>query len=365
MLRREHPYYMFEAIQDVPDCLDGCLSKEIFQSIRAFTYQAEIKRVYLVGCGTSYHACRIGAAEFWRWLNIPALAMDGLTFQYHPPGDIDAQTLFISISHSGQSITTCESQAYALQKGARCLSITGNPESRLTKEANLGIVDPFGKEIPFGKTRSFISSVLLTILVVVSFQSINQQIRFRNEAEITLQIIRQSTESWINQIQKVARDWAGKIDRYLVAGFDVLELVTHEIALKCMEVLGESAAGFSLEGLAHGPCDSLRGNVGVIVFQTDPIVLFRTEQITSGIGETESSLLVISSNENNIWSDKSNHIKIPEISDFQILDMFSCTIIAQYLIYFLALEKGYNPDVNGLDRYPTRMMEFLFPPGTH
>lgn len=364
ILRDSHPYYMFDSIRSIPDCLDFCNSTDIIATIRSYTCQREIKRVYLVGCGTSLNAGK-AAAYNTRQNSIQSVALDGLDFQLEPPIDLDAETLVISISHSGKSITTCESQAIANSQGALTISITGDQESRLTREAGLGLVDPLGKEASFGKTRSFLSSALLAMLAAGTLHPEESYVSFIEEVQAINQVIRDCVNDWEIQTKSLAKDWASRINRYLLAGFGVHEPGAAEIALKCMEVLAESAVGLGLESLAHGPCDSLREDVGVILFQTDPKVRFRAEQIAKGVSVSSAAQAIITNDLDAAWSNSTKVFYVDHQFVHQSLALFPGCVIAQYLVYFLAVSKGYNPDLNGFDRFPSDMIKYLFPPGTH
>ena len=110
VLRTEHPFYMADAIRDIPNCLDACLSDNILDEIRQRLGSFKPKNIFAIGCGTSYNACHAVRYSLQSLLEIPAMAYDAHDFLLDFPPGVDQNSIVISISEFGNSITTCLSR---------------------------------------------------------------------------------------------------------------------------------------------------------------------------------------------------------------------------------------------------------------
>jgi glucosamine--fructose-6-phosphate aminotransferase (isomerizing) len=367
VLREKHPYYMADAIQDIPGCLEACLSAEFLAVIQNGLDGFIPLRIFTLGCGTSYNACQAAAYACQSLLGVPSVAMDAFDFELDTPPGVDSQALVISISQSGQSLTTCLAQEKARKLGAMTVSLSGKPDSRLATAANLSLIDPYLLEIPLGKTRSYLSTALQAMLVGVMTAAPARRAEFIQNAKAMLDLLRGSMPYWEKLAQTIAPEWAGITKHYMLAGFGVQKANADEIGLKLIEVVGESATSFGLEEFTHGPNASFRKDMGIILFQTDARALERAVRIANGVAISEASLVVITDQVDAGWPQKAHVIKVPQLEGAQQLGLFPAAVAAQFLMYYLAIGKGLNPDVNSQNIYPelSDIFQYFFPPGTH
>lgn len=365
--RTAHPFYMADAIADIPGCLEACLNDDYLNSIQKAMESIKPQRIFTVGCGTSYNAAQAVAYISRTFLNISAEAFDSFDFQLDPPCGIDSKALVISISHSGQTLLTCLTQEKAKSLGAFTVGVSGNSGSRLLKTADLALVDPYAIEIPFGKTRSYLSSTLQGILAAIMIAPPKIRDEFILQAKIMISAIRENIDLWEKAGLSIASQWAGITTHYLLTGFGVQKANADEIRLKVMEVLGESATSFGLEEFSHGPSASFRKDMGIILLQTDERSLDRALAIAKGTAFSEAPLVIITSQVDAGWPEKAQVIKVPTFGKLPQMSFFPTAVAAQYLMYFLAVKKGLNPDINCLNLHPELESVDLafFPPGTH
>jgi glucosamine 6-phosphate synthetase-like amidotransferase/phosphosugar isomerase protein len=166
---------------------------------------------------------------------------------------------------------------------------------------------------------------------------------------------------------EVAADWANRTNHYILTGFGVQKATADEIGLKIIEVVGESATSFGLEEFTHGPNASFRADMGIFLLQTDERTLEKAVRIANGVVMSEAALLIITDHIDAAWPQKSQLIEVPKIGNGQHFGLFPAAIAAQWVMYYLAIGKGQNPDINGHDKHPELgdIFEFFFPPGTH
>lgn len=367
VLRDRHPFYMADAINDIPECLEACLSSTLLDHISGSLKSFKPRNVFIIGCGTSYNAGQAVGYTLRKILKIPAYAFDAYDFLLDFPPGVDQGSLVISISESGQSITTCLSQEKARSLGAFTVGISANPQSRLAGGADLSLTDPYLHEIPLGKTRTFLSTILLGILSGVMTEDPEQSQDFVNKMKEIISQIRENMKVWENAGQKLAPGLVSTTSRYIVTGFGSLKAVADEITLKLIEVLGDSATSFGLEEFSHGPSATFRKDLGIILFQTDDRTLDKAVRIAKGIAISEASLVVITDRPDADWPKSAMKIALPSMANPEIFGQFSATIAAQFFFYYMAIQKGLNPDVNSEDIHPElgEIYAFFFPPGTH
>ncbi|MDR3576946.1 MAG: SIS domain-containing protein [Anaerolineaceae bacterium] len=367
VLREKHPFYMADAIQDIPGCLQACLSDESLALIQNGLDRFSPHRIFALGCGTSYNACQAAAYACQSMLGIPSVALDAYDFLLDTPPGVDSSALVISISQSGQSLTTCLAQEKARQQGAATVCQTGKPGSRLTAGADLSLIDPYLLEIPLGKTRSYLSSALQAMLVGVMTAAPARRVEFIQDAKAMVDQIRASMTSWEKSGQTIAAEWAGRTTHYVMTGFGIQLANAHEIALKLIEVISEGATGFGLEEFTHGVHGCFRQDLGVILFHTDARALERAVRVANGVVMSEASIVVITDQPEAGWPEKARLIELPRLGNAQQLGLFPAAAAAHHLLYSLAMAKGLNPDVNSQNTHPELgdIYRYFFPPGSH
>ena len=285
------------------------------------------------------------------------------------PFGVDSQALVISISHTGQTLATCLASEKAKSLGAFTVGISSNPISRLIKNANFGLADPYPHETrPRGKIRSYFSSTILGLLAaIMTSRSDTTRDEFVLQIKKVAQSIRQNLGQWEKAGRSIAAQWANVTTHYMVAGFGAQKPNADEIGLKLIEVLGEGATNYSLEEFTHGPGASFRKELGIILFQTDPRSLVRCLEIARGVAASEAQLVVITNAASAAWPERANVIALPFIERADLFGVFPAAAAAQNLLYFLAIDKGLNPDLNCLNIHPelAGVSAIFFPPGTH
>jgi glucosamine--fructose-6-phosphate aminotransferase (isomerizing) len=367
--RTQEPYYMGDSIKAIPGCIETCLQANYLGKIRKAMEEVKPARIFLVGCGTSFNACEAVAYTCRKLLEVPAEVFDALDFELDTPLGVDAQALVISISHSGQTLATCLASEKAKDLGAFTVGIASNPDSRLIKNASFGLVDPFPHETrPRGKTRSYHTSTLLGMLTaVMTTSSVNLREEFVANIQEVAQAVRQDLDAWEKAGRSIGAQWALVTTHYMVAGFGAQKANADELGLKIVEVLGEGATNYGLEEFTHGPGASFRRDMGIVLFQTDPRSLGRCLEIARGVAVSEAQLAVITDSSGAAWPEKAKVIPLPSINKAELFGIFPAAAAAQNLLYFLAIDKGLNPDVNCLNIHPelAGVSAIFFPPGTH
>jgi glucosamine--fructose-6-phosphate aminotransferase (isomerizing) len=138
--------------------LDGIkLTKEDIESF---------ERIYIVACGTAYHAGLVGRFLIERYAGIPVIVEVASEFRYREP-IIDNKTLFIAVSQSGETLDTLAALREAKRKGARILSIVNVVGSSVTRESDDVLYTWAGPEIGVASTKAYTTQLVAFYLIAL------------------------------------------------------------------------------------------------------------------------------------------------------------------------------------------------------
>ncbi len=126
-----------------------------------------IRRVILVGCGTSHYAGMYGRDMIEKWAGLPANVVDGNSGRYLEARLFTPDTLVIGISNTGNSGTAVETVERAARSGARTLSITGNRDSRIAAAADAILFFPGAMDTVATKTRSYVENLMVLLALAI------------------------------------------------------------------------------------------------------------------------------------------------------------------------------------------------------
>ena len=163
--RGGYPDFMLKEIHEQPrvvqDTLRGRMrdGRMTLDEFRLTSEQiASIDRIYIVACGSSYHAGLIAKALIEKWARIPVDIRVASEFRYTEP-IITRQTLVIAITQSGETADTLAAMRLARGRGSKVLTVTNVVGSRASRESDGVIYTKAGVEISVAATKSFIAQV--------------------------------------------------------------------------------------------------------------------------------------------------------------------------------------------------------------
>ena len=215
----------------------------------------EVKRIIILGCGTSWHAGLIGEYMLEEYARIPVEVEYASEFRYRNP-IIDEGTLVLVISQSGETIDTLAAMREAQRKGARALGIVNVVGSTIARESDGGVYIHAGPEIGVASTKAFTSQVTVLALITLVLG------RHRGlSRDLGLEIARE-LRALPDRIERVfeGRDEVrriaglyGKHDNFIYLGRGFQFPVALEGALKLKEISYIHAEGYPAAEMKHGP----------------------------------------------------------------------------------------------------------------
>ena len=230
-----------------------------------------IDRVYIIACGTSYHAGLIAKNLIEGWARIPCEVEVASEFRYRNP-IITPTTLVVAVSQSGETADTLAAIRDARVKGARVFGITNVIGSPVAREADGVIYTKANKEIAVASTKSFLGQVVsLTLLALVLAQAKGKMTsghirqlytELANTAELVERVLEDTTA-----IDEAARACTAAASA-LFFGRGMGAAVAHEGALKLKEISYLHAESYAAGEMKHGPIALIDEGFPVIAIAT-------------------------------------------------------------------------------------------------
>ncbi|GAA2949334.1 MULTISPECIES: glutamine--fructose-6-phosphate transaminase (isomerizing) [Streptomyces] len=233
----------------------------------------EIDKVVIVACGTAFHAGMIAKYAIEHWTRIPCEAELASEFRYRDP-ILDAQTLVIAISQSGETMDTLMALRHAREQGAKVLAICNTNGSTIPRESDAVLYTHAGPEVAVASTKAFLTQLVACYLVALYLG----QVRGTKWGDEIRAVIRDLSSiagaveqvlGTMEPVRELARSLAAK-NTVLFLGRHVGYPVALEGALKLKELAYMHAEGFAAGELKHGPIALIEEDLPVVVVVPSP-----------------------------------------------------------------------------------------------
>lgn len=315
------------------------------------------RQVYIVACGTAYHAGLVGKTIFEKTLKIPVFVEVASEFRYREPM-MDEHTLVIVISQSGETADTLEGAREAKASGATVLAITNVVGSSIARESDMVVYLWAGPEISVASTKAYTSMLIALYIIGFYLGDVSERIHL-SEHEPMLRALEKLPEQAaellsqerVSQIVEIAKEYVNVNDIFYIGrGMDWA--IAQEGALKLKEISYIHAEAYAAGELKHGTLALISSETPVITValqkKTFDKTMSNTEEMISRMTDQNGNisnakvLAVVQEGQKNV-SEKIDHIiEIPECPDF--IAPVLAAIPLQLIAYFTALERGCNID---------------------
>ncbi|MFE6888806.1 glutamine--fructose-6-phosphate transaminase (isomerizing) [Streptomyces sp. NPDC057694] len=276
-----YDYFMLKEIAEQPkavaDTLLGRIGAEGQLTLDELRIPAQVLRmvdkVVIVACGTAFHAGLIAKYAIEHWTRIPCEVELASEFRYRDP-ILDARSLVIAISQSGETMDTLMALRHAREQGATVLAICNTNGSTIPRESDAVLYTHAGPEVAVASTKAFLTQLVACYLVALYLG----QVRGTKWGDEILAVVRElgrmSEEvervlETMEPVRELARSLAGQ-DTVLFLGRHVGYPVALEGALKLKELAYMHAEGFAAGELKHGPIALIEDGVPVVVVVPSP-----------------------------------------------------------------------------------------------
>src|SRR4051794_34798055 len=216
----------------------------------------DVDKVFVVACGTAYHAGLIAKYAIEHWTRIPVEVELASEFRYRDPV-LDRSTLVVVISQSGETMDTLMALRHAKDQKARVLAICNANGSTIPRESDAVLYTHAGPEVAVASTKGFLTQLVACYLVGLFLAQV-RGIKYEDEVSSIVADLRTLPDKvaqvleQMEPVRELARSLAGNA-RMLFLGRHVSFPVALEGALKLKELAYIPAEGFAAGELKHGP----------------------------------------------------------------------------------------------------------------
>ncbi len=305
----------------------------------------EIRRVIILGCGTSWHAGLIGEYMLEEFARIPVEVEYASEFRYRNP-IVDEGTVVLVISQSGETADTLAAMREARRKGAKSLGVVNVVGSTIARESDGGVYIHAGPEIGVASTKAFTSQVTVLALLTLALGRSRGLSR-----EYGIEIAREMAQLPA-KIERILQN-AGPIERiaelyqrhnnfiYLGRGFNFP--VALEGALKLKEISYIHAEGYPAAEMKHGPIALIDENMPVVFICTRDSAYDKIMSNMSEVRARKGRIIAIATEGDTEVQQHADHvIHVPPT--IPMLTPILSVVPLQLLAYHVAVSRGCDVD---------------------
>jgi glucosamine--fructose-6-phosphate aminotransferase (isomerizing) len=352
--RQGYRHFMAKEIHEQPNAVAETLRDRLTQTgvdetalgPDAASLLAQVRRVKIVACGTSYHAGLV--ARYWceELANLPCEVETASEFRCGRHA-VAPGTLFLTLSQSGETADTLAALGEAQAMGyLTSLAICNVPESSLVRESDLVLMTRAGPEIGVASTKAFVTQLTALLLVVIAAGRIHGLSPSR-EAELVdeLRGLPRSLEAALELESTIAALAADFVDKRhaLFLGRGAQYPVAMEGALKLKEISYIHAEAYPAGELKHGPLALIDSDMPVVATAVDNELIDKLLANLQEVRAREGRVYVFAGSGVGLKEDTGQRVEqLPNTSE--TLAPIVYTVPLQLLAYHVAVLKGTDVD---------------------
>ncbi|MGA9756563.1 MAG: glutamine--fructose-6-phosphate transaminase (isomerizing) [Desulfobaccales bacterium] len=306
----------------------------------------DIRKIFLLACGTSFHAAMVGKTLIENLCRIPVEVDLGSEFRYRNPM-VDRHTLLIPISQSGETADTRAGLTAGKKLGAKTLAIVNAVGSSIAREADAVFYTHAGPEIGVASTKAFTTQLvalyLIALFLAQRLGKLNQaDIRPRLTDLLKLPTWVQETLDLDQEIREIGRRYMNA-HNFLYLGRGIHYPIALEGALKLKEISYIHAEGYAAGEMKHGPIALIDENLPVLVLASRSPVLEKVQGNIEEVAARGGRLIAVTEADNLQVRDRvESVITVPSVP----LELSPIVLVTplQLLAYHIADLRGTDVD---------------------
>ncbi|HEU0235910.1 MAG TPA: glutamine--fructose-6-phosphate transaminase (isomerizing) [Candidatus Limnocylindrales bacterium] len=349
-----YDHFMLKEIHEQPEALRQSILGRVTRDDRIRVEELDgfedtiraANRIELVACGSAYYAALVGAAAIEAWTGIPARATVGSEFRYSPP-PLDASTLVISVTQSGETADTIAPTRLARERGAPIIAVTNTVGSAITREADRVLFLQAGPEMAVAASKTFVTQV--TTLVILAAAIAKARGTLDEVAERELGAALHRLPDGAAQALASASGSAELARRYvnsrgfMFVGRGLTYPAALEGALKLKEVSYVHAEGYAAGELKHGPISLLDAECPLVAVATrSPVYDKLMSNVMEGRARDARVIAVATDGDEQIERFADDVCWVPETHE--MLGPVLAIIPLQLFAYHVAVARGTDVD---------------------
>jgi glucosamine--fructose-6-phosphate aminotransferase (isomerizing) len=353
--RGGYPHFMLKEICEQPKAIRDTLGSRLNPDGKSIQLGEigltpeqirEFRKVFIVACGTAYHAGMVGKYVLEKLARIPVEVDLASEFRYRDPL-LDSRTLVVIVSQSGETADTLAALREARGRGCRVLAVTNVVGSSVAREADEVIYTWAGPEIAVASTKAYTTQVLVMYLLGLLFARERGAIAPQQEAGIVaaLQQVPAQIEAILeqrSQIEELARQFCHCQDIFFLGrGLDYA--VALEGALKLKEISYIHAEAYAAGELKHGTLALITGGVPVIALATQDDLLEKLISNAKEVKAREGTVIGLCLGKQDLVDSSCDHVlRLPPA--LSLVAPLLSVVPLQLFAYYMAADRGCDID---------------------
>ncbi|MEX2555511.1 MAG: glutamine--fructose-6-phosphate transaminase (isomerizing) [Actinomycetota bacterium] len=306
----------------------------------------EVDKVFVVACGSSYHAAMVAKYAIEHWTRIPCEIELSSEFRYRDPV-LDRDTLVIAVSQSGETIDSLEAVRHAKDQHAKLMSVVNVVGSSIARASDAVLYTHAGPEIAVASTKAFETQMVALKLMALYLAQVRATLYPGEIADLVREMGRLPE---LLERTLALREPVRAIAREIVDARDVLFLGRHvgypialEGALKLKEISYLHAEGYAAGELKHGPIALVEPGVPVVAVATQSHVY---QKVLSNIQEVKARgalvIAVATEGDTEIGRHADHVLEVPKVHQLFTPELVAVPL--QMLAYEIAVLRGCDVD---------------------
>jgi glucosamine--fructose-6-phosphate aminotransferase (isomerizing) len=349
-VKQGYPHFMVKEIHEQPVTLRNTLRMQEHYLDLISTFLDRAQEVFLVACGTSYHACLAASYMFSKLAFLPTYPVYASEFMEQHGKSVNIDSTILAVSQSGETADTLAAVTCAQQRAATILGLTNVIGSTLTRVSRVYIGQQSGPEIGVAATKTFTSqlSVLAQLALrlskkrgKISQDEMDYIAKKLEKLPVIVETIIQTQEEKVKQLAKKYKD----AKMFFFLGRGVNTATAYEGRLKLMEIAYIPSIAFPAGESKHGPISLIEPGFPV-VFTCAKDGTHKT--LISNIMEMKargaSIIAIVEEGDEEIKALADDYVEVPKGIP-EVLSPIPFAIPLQLFAYYMTLEKGLNPDM--------------------
>ena len=348
-------HFMLKEIYEQPKAIRDTMTGRIDKETETVSFpelnwtpevMASINKIFIVACGTAYHAGIVGKYYLEQLARIPVEVDIASEFRYRSPL-IDSNTLCIVISQSGETSDTLAALREAKNLGARTLGVTNVVGSAVARESDQVVYTYAGPEIAVASTKAYTTQILAMLMLAIYVGRLRGTLA-EDRAKALVRGLGRVPEQVhellenVDQIKVFAREYASCEDAFFL-GRSLDYAVALEGALKLKEISYIHAEAYAAGELKHGTLALIVEGVPVIVLATQEDVYDKTVSNLQEVKAREAVVIAIGFvGDQNLKKYADSVIYIPKTDKY--IAPLMAVLPLQLLAYYAALTRGCDVD---------------------
>lgn len=346
-------HFMLKEIHEQPDVVSQMLKSRLcgddvrLEGIGLSDRQLKnIRRIYVVACGTAYHAGLLGRYVIERFSQIPVGVETASEFRYRDQL-VDKNTLVIAVSQSGETADTLAAVKECRAKGARIVAICNVVGSSLTRESDGVLYTHAGPEIGVASTKAYTAQLTMFYLFALKLAQVRETLpvgerhSLAGELKAAPELMRQILKDK-SKISKIAKKYS-RFGCFLFLGRNINFPSALEGALKLKEISYIPAEGYAAGEMKHGPIALIDEYRAVVCLAPQSGIYEKMISNMQEIRARKGKIVAIATNGDEGIRRHADHvIAIPRTHE--ILTPLLAALPLQLLAYYIAVHLGCDVD---------------------